>query len=181
MRTPLNDNTQHPHETDIYACGRIRTHSHKKREAPDPRFRLRGHWVQKATICRFLNYKCYPFFCGDSPKHGLVAPYWWGFPIQHTQRGQENIHALSGFRARDLVSRAASDLRLWRQGFWNPLCESLLLLGLQSETRLLLISLSLKASLTAFWYQTLFLVFSSHAVRLSACAAAYLQNCRCCS
>jgi len=138
--------------------------------------------IRRQTIYRFLNYKCYPFFCGDSPKHGLVTPYWWGFPLQQTQRRQENNHALSGFRARDLISRTASDLRLRRHGCWKPLCESLVLLGLQSETRLLLISLSLKASLTAFWYQTLILgIQQPCSPAVSACAAAYLQNCHYCS
>ena len=41
---PLPDNTQHSQQTDIHACGGIRTHNLSRRAAADLRLRPLGHW-----------------------------------------------------------------------------------------------------------------------------------------
>jgi len=44
LSRPLPDNTQHSRGEDIHASGGIRTHNPSKREAANPRLRLRDHW-----------------------------------------------------------------------------------------------------------------------------------------
>ena len=93
--------------------------------------------------------------------------------VSHTNTHSEDKRTSMPWACFELA--ISSDLRLRPHGCWKS-CESLVLVELQSETRLLLIILRLKASLSAFWYQTLFLVFSSLTVRL--CQHMLLLMCR---
>jgi hypothetical protein len=54
IQRPLLDKTQHSQETDIHACGGIRTHKPSKQAAADPRLRLRGHWDRPTTTTTII-------------------------------------------------------------------------------------------------------------------------------
>ena len=47
-------NTQHSHDANIHAAGRIRTHNTGKRAPADLRLRPRGHWDRQCSELIFL-------------------------------------------------------------------------------------------------------------------------------
>jgi hypothetical protein len=53
----LPDNTHHSQQTDIHAPGEIRTHSHSKQAAADPRLKPRGHWDRQRWVLGALIYE----------------------------------------------------------------------------------------------------------------------------
>jgi hypothetical protein len=67
-RTPLDEwtarrtnfylTTQHSKQTSIHAPGGIRTLNLRRRTAPDPRLRPRGHWDRQKKMAWILKYTC---------------------------------------------------------------------------------------------------------------------------
>ena len=86
----LPENTQYSQETDIHACGGIRTHNPSRRAAADPCLRPRGHWdcrillVEKKTIylCDILS------GATDVQNKKKIS---WTCPYTHAMYRQQNI------------------------------------------------------------------------------------------